>query len=187
MTLVEIAVITFLLAILCQLAVIGACCSKRGLDWVLARLVEVEVLKTVGTAMKTARNGFLIVAILIVMISAILLSSKWKKLVLWVLSRTENWKSRHKNVDWSFYQSIRWKNKLKSRFRRWSDNKGDEEITVEIERLAKTWRHGRHQTMWIHRLEQVSVICGDKAIGLLIMDESHLRTRKRRKRQDFHA
>ncbi len=43
----------------------------------LARLVKVEVLKTVGTAViETARNGFLIVAILIVLISDSALDSK---------------------------------------------------------------------------------------------------------------
>lgn len=79
MTLVEIALITFLLAILCQLAVIGLAAASGGWTGILARLVKVEVLKTVGTAIETARNGFLIVAILIVMISAILLGFKVKK------------------------------------------------------------------------------------------------------------
>ena len=79
MTLVEIAVITFLLAILCQLAVIGLAAASGGWTGILAKLVKIETLKAVGTALESVRNGFLTVTILIVMIGAILLGFKVKK------------------------------------------------------------------------------------------------------------
>ncbi len=94
---VEIAVITFL-AIPANWRWWLAAAS--GWTGILARLA-VEVLKTVGTADETARNGFLIVAILIVMITRFCLRIQSEKLVLWVIhSRTETEARSPKYFSW---------------------------------------------------------------------------------------
>lgn len=79
MTLVEIALITLLLALLCQLAVIGLAAASGSWTGILAKLVKVETLKAVGTALESVRNGLLFVGILIATISTIRFALKVRK------------------------------------------------------------------------------------------------------------
>ena len=78
-TLVEIAVITLILALICQLAVIGLAAASGGWTGILAKLVKVETLKAVGTALESVRNGLLFMTILIGMFSTIRFVLKVRK------------------------------------------------------------------------------------------------------------
>lgn len=78
-TLVEIALIILLLAFICQLAMIWLAAASEGWTGFLAKLVKVETLKAVGTALESVRNGLLFMTILIGMISTIRFVLRVKK------------------------------------------------------------------------------------------------------------
>ena len=78
-TLIEIALIILLLAFICQLAMIGLAAASGGWTGILAKLVKVETLKAVGTALESVRNGLLFVGILITTISTIRFALRVRK------------------------------------------------------------------------------------------------------------
>lgn len=55
-TLIEIALIILLLAFICQLAMIGLAAASGGWTGILAKLVKVETLKAVETALESVRK-----------------------------------------------------------------------------------------------------------------------------------
>lgn len=78
-TLIEIALIILLLAFICQLAMIGVAAATEGWTGILAKLVKVETLKAVGTALESVRNRLIFVSILTATISTIRFALRVRK------------------------------------------------------------------------------------------------------------
>ena len=78
-TFIEIALIILLLAFICQFAMIWLAAASGGWTGILAKLVKVETLKAVGTALESVRNGLLFVGILITTISTIRFALRVRK------------------------------------------------------------------------------------------------------------
>lgn len=136
-TLVEIALIIFLLAILCQLAMIGLAAASGGWTGLLAKLVKVETLKAVGTAVESVRNGLLFVGILITTISTIRFALRVRK--AGNLSNYLTTRKLKKAVTKALVDTLSVNTMKEQAEIEVPDvevtTKGDE-ITVEIERLA---------------------------------------------------
>ena len=136
-TLVEIAVITLILALICQLAVIGLAAASGGWTGILAKLVKVETLKAVGTALESVRNGLLFMTILIGMISTIRFVLKVRK--VGNLSNYLTTRKLKKAVTKALVDTLSVNTMKEQAEIEVPDvevtTKGDE-ITVEIERLA---------------------------------------------------
>lgn len=136
-TLIEIALITLLLALLCQLAVIGLAAASGGWTGFLAKLIKVETLKAVGTALESVRNGLLFVGILITTISTIRFVFRVRK--AGTLSNYLTTRKLKKAVTKALVDTLSVNTMKEQAEIEVPDvevtTKGDE-ITVEIERLA---------------------------------------------------
>lgn len=137
MTLVEISVITLILALICQLAVIGLAAASGGWNGILAKLVKVETLKAVGTAVESVRNGLLLMTILIGMISTFRFVLKVRKagtLTNYLTTRKLKKAVTKALVDTLSVNTMKEQAEIEVPDVEVT-TKGDE-ITVEIERLA---------------------------------------------------
>lgn len=136
-TLIEIALIILLLAFICQLAMIGLAAASGGWTGILAKLVKVETLKAVGTALESVRNGLLFMTILIGMISTIRFVLKVRK--VGNLSNYLTTRKLKKAVTKALVDTLSVNTMKEQAEIEVPDvevtTKGDE-ITVEIERLA---------------------------------------------------
>ena len=136
-TLIEIALIILLLAFICQLAMIGLAAASGGWTGILAKLVKVETLKAVGTALESVRNGLLFMTILIGMISTIRFALRVKK--VGTLSNYLTTRKLKKAVTKALVDTLSVNTMKEQAEIEVPDvevtTKGDE-ITVEIERLA---------------------------------------------------
>lgn len=136
-TLIEIALIILLLAFICQLAMIGLAAASGGWTGFLAKLIKVETLKAVGTALESVRNGLLFVVILIATISTIRFVLRVRK--AGTLSNYLTTRKLKKAVTKALVDTLSVNTMKEQAEIEVPDvevtTKGDE-ITVEIERLA---------------------------------------------------
>lgn len=136
-TLIEIALIILLLAFICQLAMIWLAAASGGWTGILAKLVKVETLKAVGTALESVRNGLLFIAILIAMIITIRFVLRVRK--AGTLSNYLTTRKLKKAVTKALVDTLSVNTMKEQAEIEVPDvevtTKGDE-ITVEIERLA---------------------------------------------------
>lgn len=136
-TLIEIALIILLLAFICQLAMIWLAAASGGWTGFLAKLVKVETLKAVGTALESVRNGLLFVVILIATISTIRFVLRVRK--AGTLSNYLTTRKLKKAVTKALVDTLSVNTMKEQAEIEVPDvevtTKGDE-ITVEIERLA---------------------------------------------------
>lgn len=136
-TLIEIALIILLLAFSCQLAMIWVAAATEGWTGFLAKLVKVETLKAVGTALESVRNGLLLMTILIGMISTFRFVLKVRKagtLTNYLTTRKLKKAVTKALVDTLSVNTMKEQAEIEVPDVEVT-TKGDE-ITVEIERLA---------------------------------------------------